>query len=827
MYYLPIKIRRTRLHYCAMDMSEDAKCVYPSNYIFRFDQEELLSVDMANTELISEKPQFLQGHFYFADPKLIENEKYKLIDDSGGELAEYPIFEIELKKGQETKTYADNGPLYFAKPLSEESNTNLLILHYNYEKITNLKTSEGESVFAQRDKKGLCFILRFLYKVNEVRYEHYLRCIIVSRKETDEGKIVRVALDYGSESSQMQCQINSPRIPIITEMENLVPHELNYQNLVYRQTKMMENDRNAQDKGEFKSIFFLNHTPEEPVCWGDQPMRGGDRTLLRTLIPRNTPAERYRQWEQLPNLKLLELISSQMIWDQANIAIPKGSTFTQDYIQDPRIDLNNSIDRDKLLRYIISQFLWVAMNSQRHGRYLDFIILVPNVYTQEKVSQLITGLYRDFDLIRLSNDSMRHWLGIEIHTLSESDASFLGFIETSYRKYKMGNVYSLIIDVGKGTTDFSIIQGEKDDASCFHTMYRAGIPIAGNFITYGIYERLRDWFIDHDVDVPTMLRTADPATKIEFMDTLDKLKAQYKGTTFTEEIPAGTLSPTVQTDLTKITKLINDHFLADGQIPLVENKKDPIKECCNKIASMLEQYLLHYISGKSDFHFSNVIFMGRGFRFRPLADAVKTMLNNNGWANNNDYRKVDDADLKRNCLKGALCYRHNDINNQSNLIGRISFVDPAINENVANQSKNGLTKVYEGFKTWIKCLAPIELVSHSGKDFYLNGTDASNPNKDIYISCFRYHPDKTGLGQNRRIFFVGDRFVITDGNQMTNLETSPINEVNAKCVIASLFPYWRGTIVNANRTTSISAQQNIVLEQSKEMNESNMTVADV
>src|SRR5690606_34189157 len=119
-------------------------------------------------------------------------------------------------------------------------------------------------------------------------------------------------------------------------------------------------------------------------------------------------------------------------------------------------------------------------------RMIRFVLLVPNIYDHQDIrnTQLLLDLiFEDF----ATKEYKGKILAWEVLTISESDASFLGYINKSDVYIQKDSDY-IIIDAGKGTTDFSIIRTGKDNIFNIKPSYRNGFAGAGNMITFAIFE---------------------------------------------------------------------------------------------------------------------------------------------------------------------------------------------------------------------------------------------------------------------------------------------------------------------------------------------------
>lgn len=778
MYYLPIKIRENKLHVCHLDNSANEHLPI---YNFLFDRQEttLITIDKRQAQLISsnrysDNVPLINCHFL---PIERLEDSFEYIHNNGDEITEeYIVYRLTIVSPSLYKKYKTEE---HAKKLEALKNGETKA-NYSANGFSNqLDASKQESINLFKDPKDSYiyrlkidrsqitderFIIEVVYKESETKiYKYRFRCAYMLHL-TD--RIASAALDFGSEASQMKCDINGASVQLVKRFEDVAFTNNAAKEHIYRQGTSRDT--------LFKSIFFLNpNLPETSVThWADRPLQYGRNSLVQILISMKETA--YDQWIQLPNLKLLELISSNLQWENADINLPEGSNVGIS-------DLTFSEDRKNLLRYILSQFLYVAMKVQQgRANYLNFILLVPNVYLQKKIQDVICGLYQDFDLIRLQQEDFKDWKGLEVQVMSESDASFSGYIQSN-QPYQQGKKHSLIIDVGKGTTDFSIMLGDPDDHSRFQSIYRAGIPIAGNMMTYAYYEALKAWLNKNGVTLDDKLTKSDPDKLIDFMDKLECLKLNYDNAKGEPNVPT---EPEKMQLLEQINTYIDKEIISSSggkHLPDIEEK---LKKRCKQITDYLYKYLNGFITNNK-IHFDNVILMGRGFLLKPLFDAVKEMIIQNNWADESAFLTTKGDAIKTQCLQGALYYKNLDVNCQSGLIGSVSFGD---NSNIIVEETT-LVKRFIKRLTGRKSYAINE-------EFFYNGAHCSNSNSKFNISCFSQQL-RCNNSTDVHVYFIGDAFLVQQNDRAYLLnEDNFSHSFTTELINESLFPFWPGSIPN-------------------------------
>ncbi len=288
----------------------------------------------------------------------------------------------------------------------------------------------------------------------------------------------RVVIDFGSEASQIGYKNCGPE-PAVMQYDIL-------ENVI-SQLSLTDNSRH------WKREDFLNNEPGQPLLYrsfyavkkkfsGKErenfPFNFSDKISgdeIRLFITRQeiaaTQVDFRDNYEIVPNLKLGIEKSLQLSFENRS----------EDYsIRSHKKELISAVLL-RMLRLMIS-----TKPGFQHGGII-VTLLVPNIYTQHDVFELLNELRKRtaalLHSLQLSEDS----LYVEYETISESDAAFMGYQQTHAADIKLANgEMALVIDCGKGTTDISMLLA--DDNENYSSFFRTGFAGAGNVLSYGFAE---------------------------------------------------------------------------------------------------------------------------------------------------------------------------------------------------------------------------------------------------------------------------------------------------------------------------------------------------
>lgn len=314
----------------------------------------------------------------------------------------------------------------------------------------------------------------------EEKYSGTLQFTIVRSKNCQ-----RVVIDFGSEASQIGYKNCGPQSAIV--QYDILENIISQLNLPDRQAGM------ADHKTTWRREDFLNHEEGQHMLYRSfyaikKSISKEERKNfpfnftgnleddeIRLFITRQevaATAVRFREdHEIIPNLKLGIEKSLQLFMGD----------HTEDYsIRSHKKELISAVLL-RLLRLMIS-----TKPSFQHGGII-VTLLVPNIYTQHDVFELLNELRNQTRNLLSSLGIAHEALYIEYETISESDAAFMGYQQTHADEVNLSNgQIALVIDCGKGTTDISMLLA--DDNENYSSFFRTGFAGAGNVLLYGFVE---------------------------------------------------------------------------------------------------------------------------------------------------------------------------------------------------------------------------------------------------------------------------------------------------------------------------------------------------
>ncbi|MBL0334865.1 MAG: hypothetical protein IPP73_05985 [Chitinophagaceae bacterium] len=288
----------------------------------------------------------------------------------------------------------------------------------------------------------------------------------------------RVVIDFGSEASQIGYKNCGPQSAVI-------PYDI-LENMISRlQLTDPGHSRKRED--------FLNHEPGQPMLYRSfYAVKKKIPAAARSSFPFNfnaSPADdeirlyitrhevsateqAFRDdYEIIPNLKLGIEKSLQLSFGE----------HTEDY--------SIRLHKKELISAVLLRLLRLMISTKPAFRQGGLIVtlLVPNIYTQHDVFELLNELrFRTADML-VSLGILPGELPMEYETISESDAAFMGYQQTHPDQVNLSNGdIALVIDCGKGTTDISMVLA--DDNENYSSFFRTGFAGAGNVLLYGFAE---------------------------------------------------------------------------------------------------------------------------------------------------------------------------------------------------------------------------------------------------------------------------------------------------------------------------------------------------
>ena len=438
-------------------------------------------------------------------------------------------------------------------------------------------------------------------------------------------QIYDMVLDFGSEASQM----------LITQGGTNEPSELfnncarHFYNIDPDKIEARTYHQQEDDSNLFRSIFFSRERKGEAQQNGNPILArpGKDDPLLGFI----TPKDGTTLGERLPNIKISYLagLTSRGI--------------------DPRT-LHQSI----VMRFIHEAVMEIKDREDYRNRSaqcaIRIYLLVPNVMDQITLSDFISAIQKhtdDKEFRNLLPEPMRNVV-FDIRSYSESDASFVYWLnnpEENQEGIKAGNY--LIIDVGKGTTDFSVIKVE--DSQNAVSVYRSGFVGAGNAITYAMFENYISTMAGIN-DCESIIRQVLLEGKDAELYRLENILENYKRN-------PGEINPNPP----RIQKGMNIETIIN-QIEAAGSISDRRGIILSAIHDIIEKIVVNV----KETDFTKVLLSGRAFNYPLFEEETKCILNKL-YHLESEPGIVTIASPKEGCLRGPLSVVK--INKQSDIIG--------------------------------------------------------------------------------------------------------------------------------------------------------------
>jgi len=448
---------------------------------------------------------------------------------------------------------------------------------------------EGAVVLKYHFKNHNKILVSFRLYENEVDYIQGTRFVYYLINSAD--KLIKCALDFGSEASQViqttPDKLHNKLSPIVMSdlIKSLSPNdEINFKEYI-----QSSDEKDSEADKYLRSIFFYQ-TKDAEKDSGTYPSQNFIKFLTKTNDIDQLLSDSKHNNKILPNLKLGYLNLNQYNINFDDHEVWHGDKFI--------------VQTKKLL---LSNFIEAVINFNRENQkelLLNFTLLYPNVYNQKTIN-IIQNELNEILLSKIADQKIR---GFEINLLSESDAVFLG-IKTKYHESIVNKKNYVIIDSGKGTTDYSIIKNY--DRATHETQFRTGFVGAGNIITFSflialIHDVASSKGLSFEDTAKKLLKNLSPSEIFKISNKLNNIKIEFKSN----------------------SNVVNDFSSLDLNSSNIENVLDKIqsiqdtggyiKSAVNYIVEKVYRDISPYMTS------STVIFLsGRSFKFTPLHDEIK------------------------------------------------------------------------------------------------------------------------------------------------------------------------------------------------------------
>ena len=771
MYYLPIYVNNRRMH--VVKLSPKIESTLFSFLVNSSNHYDVFSLPSASIQLIcddnnSENVDLKNAHYVLERVDSANAPQYRHSDN-------IPVFNVRICSGKGQNDIKDDAKDYF-RFCGNLGDT----ITPGEEPFTLKALFRG----AEQLKE---YIMQFTYEtVDEfgLASTHVGAIRICEYADTD--VLLKASLDFGSEASQIHLSTSRPEVNmnIRDAFVDIVGED---------KDKDYWQGRREDDQTLYKSIYHIHKEPAA-TNFGDMPMVNGDRNFLQSLLPVTSSTEDHIL---LPNLKLVEQLTGLISLD--NITF-KENGFMGNVDEGPITANLSSLElTNGILRQILCNFLAVILKSEPNKEYLHFILLVPNVYLQNKVKKLVTGLYDDFNLLR-AKPLFSRYKGIEVSIVSESDASFFG-VRARAGKADLPFIKDanyLIIDAGKGTTDFSFISQRGENLANYSSMYRSGIPASGHVLTYAFYDALRSYF--HNIGrgdfFDDIMRESETSEILNFVSLLEQFKIRSKDLVEDKTIDskAMALKTNYMNTLYHLNEFLSNLLKRGKMIP---GMTAALNEKIGLMTSLLKDSIVGYTKNKlKDVTCNKVFLTGRAFMLHQFREAVSTMLVDNGVVlSKTDIFYRDDL-TKSICTYGAIKVGEQSVvNKNSNMLGCPHLFEET-GEVFGDNKNKGKKNLVKEIKQWLRKVRHVDdgIGADMSFDFFYEGIELRNVSNAVFSLSGIDTLVGTGKKDDLQVYYTGDGYIWKHAGECKRIDivgtiSKLDNNVCSRLVKESVFPF--------------------------------------
>ena len=445
-----------------------------------------------------------------------------------------------------------------------------------------------------------------------------------------------LALDFGSEASQLAVKryTSFNNLPYRQEIETVKLFENVYNYHVSKQYIEREQElrylQKEKDSNFFKSVFFIRKTLEGfKQDYITQPFICNEQRNFKMLVKEGVVGLN-DDYHQLPNLKIihnyddaLRHIHFDMIIDEYPIDISLKEIKSKTYAT--------------ILKTFFASILKKEFIKYQESKFLSITLLVPNIYdaydirmTKQQINEIFVEL-STYEFV----GKIKAW---EVITLSESDASFIGYLNKNEHQVQRDKDY-IIIDCGKGTTDFSIIRSGASNIFDLKPVYRNGFAGAGNLITYAIFETVLHYLREHAEDavaakhfikekINKTLLGHDLKMRNSFYAEIERLKFNFVGDSkdVRQEWASAQSGDINLANITSKGAYMESMIDLLQQIDHISDMYGYVEAACDLIVHNIVDNIKIIQRNKIDFDCGGVLLSGRSFLFTRLRDKLQQSL---------------------------------------------------------------------------------------------------------------------------------------------------------------------------------------------------------
>lgn len=804
-YFLPLKLGSDRIHCCWLEQEND-RIKKPFHFIIPSNKERIFSVTGKHDDYLILSDNTDLSPLILADSKL-----YYSFDSINNKICIY--INPEIEPDNSSKTISEND--FKTLSISEKRKAFFLILDDNtLQKSTQPATQKNE------DSKGL-----------QKLFKKFIR----EAKNTESDKSVTK-----SAKSKISSDDQNRKDPLQIELK--IPDNKDFLNKTYEIEIEFTNDGINFKNNFFVHISEPNHIYDAAIDFGSEVSqiatgrreRGSDKSKETIWTFRNFKEnyenysnasikdEAFYQYEISNGTTLfrsLFFISNQnnalkdfrhdfktRIYDkEINLLFPDNVTHTgieimpilkiamlggnREYL-DNFPEFNNEEEiKTSFYVYVVLRFCQMIIQkieketTSEFPFFIKFHILIPNFYNQEYVYKLLRLFNDGITEIYKKSNKLK---GFEVQLVNESDTAFIGSKDKLHcaadRKY-------LIIDVGKGTTDISVIKTLGNDHE-FEKVFSTGIIGAGQYLSTIFFNALLQLLFTDERDRQLLkkeIEKSDFATKESFQKLIDTLKHNY-GNSDGAVIRLNKENKLIQELLNSDSiKESNDQIKEGKDQGKDESKSKQYANFCKEIINKLDSTghitleKMTYIDTSvelftneimrqipSNYEYEKVLLTGRGILLSIFRDKLAEKIRNQ-LQGVTDIISPKELDLKQCSIRGPFD-RSIDLSSDSDLLNTIEWGDLELN----------LRHICTGRMREGNTISP-----RSGQNEIRSGNVSYRPDNQHLKS---YDKEKMFIFFNGQHFFAYNK---TANKVFPLLSQQPNNELNNKYLNETLFPFFK------------------------------------
>ncbi|MBR3830414.1 MAG: Hsp70 family protein [Muribaculaceae bacterium] len=299
----------------------------------------------------------------------------------------------------------------------------------------------------------------------------------------------------------------------------------------------------------------------------------------------------------------------------------------------------DEIKPEDILNYTYRD-IFSRISPEECGKVRKLIVTYPNTYSPnslEWLKQLIIGRNNEEKIFK--NLSERN-----LHFIPESDSVVAYYIDKSMRAGNGKPKENVVIyDMGAGTLDLSyltinmdVVNGRRIKKSTIEK--RIGIPIAGEYFSYLIFEQYRHIF--------KTFESNDRNAKKTIKEWVDDYKIGYDEKRTLGEVTAN--GETIEYDNEETENKTQEAEETKKKTQKIEGPITRFIEICT--SEVFKQLLGENWKDKID----RIVFSGRGSQFKPIRDKMKEDCGNKIEL---DHTTISKNELKECVAKGAILYQ--------------------------------------------------------------------------------------------------------------------------------------------------------------------------